>query len=201
MARIGSLTAIAGAIAAALTLGVAGGASAQEGGTPASPAWGVLVRCAEMTNDEAQLACYNAAMRTAGYAPKPETVAAATTERHKRFGLSLPTLGVIKKHSREEGARAAESAAPQPAAAPPSAAVAQEDESHVVVKLDQVLKTPPLGRLLFITTEGALWSQTDEEVVSPTPKAGQMMTIRRGSMSGYFCAFDKRNAVRCERVR
>ena len=32
-------------------------------------------------------------------------------------------------------------------------------------------------------------------------KAGQTITIRRNNFGGYFCDFDKRNAVRCERKR
>ncbi len=192
----------AAAMAASLALG--GAAFAQDAATQhVSPAWDTLVRCAEMTNDEAQLACYNTAMRQAGYAPKPETVAAASAERHRRFGLSLPSINLRKKHSSEEGAQAAAATAPAQAA-PETEASPQapaEDENHVTVTLNQVIRTPPLNRFLFITSEGAIWEQKDDETIAPAPKPGQKMVIRRGRIGGFFCAFDKRNAARCERVR
>ncbi len=201
MAQFDRSMARGAALAAALILGPAGAALAQDGSQPhASPAWDTLVHCADLPNDDDQLACFRSAMRASGYAPKPETVAAVTTERHRRFGLALPKIALPKKHQAGGGAAVvAEGAGAGPAAAQPAAP--QEDESHVVVTLDQVVIVPPLNKLLFITTEGAVWAQIDQEVISPEPHKGQKMEIRRGKISGFFCAFDKRNAARCERVR
>ena len=69
------------------------------------------------------------------------------------------------------------------------------------MQLDVVATIQPSRRLMLFTTDGAIWIQIDDETVSPYPKAGQTITIRRNSFGGYFCDFDKRNAVRCERKR
>ena len=50
----------------------------------------------------------------------------------------MPTLGLIKKHSGEEGARAVAAPPPAAASAPAAVAAAQEDESHVVVNAEVV---------------------------------------------------------------
>ncbi len=84
------------------------------------------------------------------------------------------------------------------AQAPPAAAE-EESQDRVTVKLDQVALIPPLNRLLMVTTEGAVWLQTDSETVSPTPKPGASMTIIHGKINGYFCQFDRLNKVRCRR--
>ena len=199
MAQFDRSMARGAALAAALILGPAGAALAQDSSQPhAPPTWDTLVHCADMPADDDQLACFRSAMRASGYAPKPETVAAVTTERHRRFGLVMPRIALPRKHQ-AEGVAVAEGAGASQTT--PESAVPQEDESHVVVTLDQVVVVPPLNKLLFITTEGAIWAQVDQEVISPQPRKGQKMEIRRGKISGFFCAFDKRNAARCERVR
>jgi hypothetical protein len=162
-------------------------------GTP--PSWETLVRCAGMADQDARLSCYDAAMRAAGYSPKPAEVAA---EKRKRFGLSFPKIGAIKKEARQEGAQAA---APAGAPAPSEPAKTEEDEGRVTVTLDDVAILQPSKHLLLFTTDGAIWAQTDNETVAPLPKSGQTITIRRNAFGGYFCQFDKRTAVRCERKR
>ena len=116
--------AAAGAVVAA-----AGGAMSQQApGTP--PPWDTLVRCAETASEDARLACYDAAMRAAGYAPKPAEVAA---EKRKRFGLSIPKVGALKSHGKEEGAKAGGARTPPP----------KENENEITVELAQVATVQP----------------------------------------------------------
>ena len=181
--------------AAALTailaggLGLAGAALSQDqGGAP--PDWSTLVRCAGMGDADARLACYDTAMRNAGYAPKPEIVA---QERRKHFGLPMPKLNILKHEGKERGSAEAQQGKAAPAPLP------QEDEDRIDVTLEQVAVTVG-SKLIFITTEGQVWEQTDSAVVQRQPKPGYVMTIRVGKLKGYFCQTDKWTSVRCERT-
>jgi len=196
-------SALAGAAiaAVALTAGLAGRAVSQEqGGTP--PSWDTLVRCAKMANDSGSLACFRAAMSAAGYGPKPEEVAA---ERKRVFGLAIPEVKLQRRVAQEKGvqtgAQAAGPAGSEAAEAAASQALAQTDDDRVTVELSEVALIPPQNRLLLITTDGAVWAQTDDATVARLPKRGQSMEIERGVLRGYLCKVDKWTKVRCERRR
>jgi len=187
MTGVKSRTFGAGVFAAAISLGLAGVAVSQDeapAGTP--PPWSTLVRCAQMANDDASLACFKSAMRAAGYAPKPEEVAA---EHRHRFGLSLPQIGAMRHHAKEEGSQAAGGPAPP-----------EVNENEAIVTLARVA-TLYDGKLLFITTDGAIWEQTDQTQVIPGPRQGATMRIHKGSLGGYFCDATAYKSVRCERTR
>jgi hypothetical protein len=200
------------AAAAAVVLAAGAGLMARaQDAAKAPPSWDTLVRCAGMADTDSRLSCYDAAMRAAGYEPKPAEVQA---EKRRRFGLSFPEISLMRRHAKEEGAQAvaannsAPAAAPAsagaaaaPATAPPAAKVAEDDENEVSVQLDTVARVEPTNRLLLFTTDGAIWAQTDDEMISPSPKSGQTIVIKRNRFGGYFCQFDKRNAVRCVRKR
>lgn len=197
-----SICAVAGSIAVVLAL--AGAARAQEAPAGAPPSWPTLIHCAQLTSDDAQLACFKAAMKAAGYAPKAAEV---TAERHHRFGLSAPQLGILKRKDKAQGEQTAAQGAPPPAAttagaAPPPPGVAPhvESENDVFVKLERVALLPPQNRLLLVTTDGGIWEQTDSEIIAPMPREGQSMEIRKNAFGGYLCVFDKHQGARCKRV-
>ncbi len=210
------------AAALALSCAACGAAAGQDLPKGAPPSWNVLVRCAKMADDDASLACFREAMKASGYAPKPEEVRA---ERHRRFGLSMPQIGLLRRHAKEEGAQASaeatpteERVAPAPpspaasssaraAATPPAVAAAEppataeENENQITTQLDEVATIPPDGRLLMITTDGGIWVQTYSNPVSPLPKKGQTMVIKRNRLGGYMCILSKHTGVRCARKR
>ena len=189
-----NLRTMATAAAVVLLAGVGGAASSQDAAAPGTPpSWDTLVKCAVMADEDTRLACYDAAMRAAGYAPKPAEVAA---EKRHRFGLAMPEIRLLKRHAKQEGGQAV-AANGAPAAA--AAAKTEEDENSVSVVLDTVALVEPTHRLMLFTTDGAIWVQTDDEIVAPRPKAGQTILLQRNSFGGYFCKFDKRTKVRCER--
>lgn len=164
------------------------------------PSWESLIPCAQKADPKEGFACYQAAMRAAGYSPNPEIAAA---EKRRKFGLNVPTPFKHKEKPAAEvaqaGSRPAE--APAPGAAPASAAASPaEEEGKVTVQLSQVALIPPQNRLLLVTAEGAIWEQTDDEVVTPRPKPGQTIQIERNGFGGYFCRFDKFTKVRCTRT-
>ncbi len=185
-------------VAAALAAMVsAAPALAQQNGAPPGPppSWESLIPCAQKADAAEGFRCYQAAMRAAGYSPNPATVAA---DRRKTFGLSLPSF---HGHKAEPGAEAKSARAERHgSAAAPAPAAEETDENRVSVTLERVALMPPLNRLLIVTSEGAIWEQTDNETVAPLPKPGQQMTVLKGAIDGFFCQFDKRTRVRCRRT-
>jgi hypothetical protein len=182
-------------------------AQAPPAGTP--PAWEVLVRCAQMGDKGDRLACYDEAMRAAGYAPKPEAVAEA---KRRFFGLKAPQINLLKH---KEETQAAATAAPPPAAAEAAAPARskrgraraeatarapRENENQVVVTLAKIA-VQGTGKLLMVTDEGQIWEQVGDQPVGTLPKEGASMLIHRGSFGGYFCDVTKYISVRCTRLR
>jgi hypothetical protein len=171
-------------MAVAVGVTAAAGAHAQN----APPAWDTLVRCAQTPDESARLACYDAAMRAAGYSPNPAAVA---EEHRKGFGLTMPKVTVLKKHKREEGAKTA--------GAP--AAPEQENPNRIELTVDQVAVTQPVGRVVVFTSEGQIWQQTDTTEINTLPKEGDAFVVRKEALGGYFCDVNKHQAVRCKRVK
>jgi hypothetical protein len=193
-------TVTAGALAAGLWLCAQTGAQAQAPGNPAGPppSWDSLIPCAQKSDPKEGFACYQAAMRAAGYAPNAEVVEA---DKRRKFGLNLPTPFKHSGEKPKQVARAEGKAQPAPApSSPQAAAPAEEDQAQVSVQLSQVALIPPQNRLLLVTQEGAIWEQTDDEAVSPRPKPGQTIRIEQNRFGGYFCRFDKFTKVRCTRT-
>jgi hypothetical protein len=189
---------ISKAFVAGLWIGLCSPAAAQDQGARPSgppPSWDSLIPCAQKSDPKEGFACYQAAMRAAGYAANPEIVAA---DKRRKFGLNVPTpFKHEPKPAAEKGAKAQASAGSASAAAP---APPEEEQNSVAVKLSQVALIPPQNRLLLVTEEGAIWEQTDSEMVSPRPKPGQSIQIEQNRFGGYFCRFDKLTKVRCTRT-
>ncbi len=153
----------------------------------AAPAWDTLVRCAQTPDEAARLACYDAAMRAAGYAPNPTAVA----ENHRKtFGLTAPKVNVFKHRKQEEGARSAGGAPPP-----------EENADRIDVVIDQIAITQPSNRIVVFTTDGAIWQQTDTTPINSYPKEGDSMIVHKGPLGGYLCDVNKYQSVRCKRVK
>lgn len=175
------------AFAALGALQVAAAAPARAQSAPHDPpSWETLSRCADMIDSAKELECYRAAMKAAGYRRNAERDAA---EQRKGFGLSLPKFAAKPEKGNAQAAA--------PGAAAPEGPNADHDKVEVTIA--EVAFMRPLNQLLIVTTEGAVWAQTDTEPVNFEPKRGQTMEIRRTAFGGYFCKFDRSNAVRCER--
>jgi hypothetical protein len=175
----------------ALALGLIAPALAQD--QPSPPSWDTLVRCANMTDSDKELECYRAAMKAAGYRRNPEVVEA---QKKKTFGLNLPGAGGGKP---EKTPKVHENAKAAPPAGAPSAGQEAENADRIVVEIVEVAYTRPLNQLLIVTKDGGVWKQIDTIPLNFTPRAGQSMEVRKTAFGGYFCRFDRTNAVRCER--
>jgi hypothetical protein len=182
-----SMAALALTLAGGIGVALAGPALAQT--QPAPPSWDTLVKCAEIGDQVDRLACYDRAMKAAGYAPKPEAVSEA---RHKRFGLPAPHIPALShKAPKEPKAPKSEQAA---SGAP------EENEGNISVTLAKV-GTEATGKLLLITTEGQIWEQTDPDIIVQLPKEGYVMSVHKGPLGGFFCDISKFKSVRCTRIR
>jgi len=125
-------------------------------------------------------------------------------EKRRVFGFPRPSLNLLHHPPKDQQAKAEKPPKPQKAsaaeAAPaPASAPAPDDEERITVQLAEVALIPPANKLLLVTTDGAVWEQTDSEPVRPFPKAGQTIQIRHTGFGGYFCAFSRVTAVRCIR--
>jgi hypothetical protein len=182
---IASMALAAGLAASGLGLAVAAHAqdASASAGTP--PAWNTLVQCAQTASAKDRLACYDSAMRAAGYAPNPEAVAA---EHRKTFGLTVPTINMGGHKKKEEGKL-------------PSAPTIEENPNEVEVTVDQVAITQPVGKVIIFTTDGQIWRQTDTTTVNSYPKEGDTIRIHREALGGYFCDVNKYQAVACVRAK
>ena len=154
----------------------------------APPAWDTLVHCAQTADEAERLACYDTAMRAAGYAPNPSAV--AESHRHS-FGLSAPKLNVFKHRKSEEGARAGGGSTQAPV----------ENANRVEATVDQIAITQPSNQIIIFTNDGQIWQQTDTTPISNYPREGDTITIRKEALGGYFCDVNKYQAVRCKRVK
>ena len=161
-------------------------AHAQGAGKP--PSWDALVRCAQTPDESERLACYDAAMHAAGYAPDAAAVSAV---HHKSFGLSMPKVNVFKQKKREEGAKIA-GAAPAPI---------EESPNQIEVTIDQIAITQPAGKIVIFTSDGQIWRQTDTTTVNSMPKEGDTLSIHKEVLGGFFCDVNKYQSVRCSRVK
>ncbi len=155
-----------------------------------SPPWETLVKCAEKGDPGEELNCYRAAMKAAGYAPTAEE----QTQRRRKFGLSLPSIGGAKRSSKDRTSQAA--AAPQSG----GGSQAQDDDTKVTVEIETMALIPPANKMMLVTRDGAIWQQLDTETVTPMPKPGQTFEIERTKFGGYFCKFDRLTKVRCMRT-
>ena len=188
---------IAVGVAAGLAFGLAVSALSQEAATPAPPSWQTLVRCAQMGDDDDRLGCYDDAMRAAGFAPRPEAVAQA---RRRLFGLTVPQLNILKGKPNKAEQEGAGEGRGKHAKRSGGGEAPKEDQDNITVVLAKIASQGD-GRLLFITSDGQIWEQTETEPVAPWPKEGYAMPIHRNRLGGYFCDVSRFKEVRCRRVR
>ncbi len=172
------------------TAGLSHPARSAELSTPEA-AWAAMMKCGVIAEDAARHACSDDVLQKAGAVPTAE---AKSSAQRKQFGLeSQPPRAAASAQSSAPAQVSPAAPAPSPAAAP---AKAQDD--RVEVTLSSVMKAGH-GTLLLTTSDGAVWRQSESEVLRPEPAEGQKMTIIKKSFGGFMCMSDKRVAFRCYR--
>ena len=163
----------------ALATPFAGSAMAQS--PPArAPVLQALYDCKKLTADSAQLTCYAKATDDFEKAERSGQVVVIDKQivrarRKEDFGLKIPTFKF-----RDEAQKDVE---------PPGL---------VTFKIDHAFRNGA-GLMVFATTSGAVWRETEGRDLPSDPAKGSKLTVRRGSFGSYYCTAEKMFPVQCRR--
>ena len=169
----GAARASAAGLALAVAICAAPAPAAMAGPAATSP--NPYDRCSEMADADQRLACFDAVQKARGRAPAPQAV---QRKHRKKFGLQAPRFS------------------PKPSARGRSRA----SQDEVAVELAKVGRAHD-GMIWFVTTDGAIWRQTEPTTVAIAPSPGDHLKIRRAAVGSYLCDMSRWQSVRCERTQ
>ncbi|WP_374470514.1 hypothetical protein [Phenylobacterium sp.] len=139
-----------------------------------------LAACSGLGEAAARAACYDAAY--AALVKAVDTGEVIIVERQEAqavqrsaFGLNLPTLSIF-----DRGGAAA------------------EPLDSVTGVIGQAQRDA-FGRWTIVLVDGATWRQIDDEALSPAPRKGQPVEIRKAAFGSYFLKVDGQRGVRAKR--
>jgi hypothetical protein len=121
-------------------------------------------------------------LRGAGLLPS------SAAERRESFGLQKPP-------SPPEPKPAVPPAPAREATAPPPA-----DPRQLEVTLASATQAAD-GKLVLVTTEGAVWRQSESQTIRWLPVQGDAMKIEKTTFGGFLCSLGKGTVFRCRRTR
>ncbi|KPL66943.1 hypothetical protein SZ64_01840 [Erythrobacter sp. SG61-1L] len=159
------------------TLLATGTALAQGAGADPAANWQEIARCAGEDRSARRHTCMDEVLRRAGLLDPQQEVA----EQRETFG---------QRPGRDDPQEAAKAEVPR------SASPARLDEVKGQVAFAKLVGK---GRLLVVTSEGAVWRQTSAETIRIVPEAGVEFTAMKAAMGGYRCKLG-RTTYRCERL-
>jgi hypothetical protein len=174
----------AGGAAVALALAVAGSAECRP-----KADWAAITACARAATDEARHSCMDDVLRRAGLLPTSAASAQAAG------AASAPAAPASERA--DAGAGPAASAAQRRRFGLPAPVPRSEQ------KLDAVLADARVdgeGKLVLLTSEGAVWREVESDPVLPPPRPGQPLAIEKASLGGYVCRLGRWVAFRCLRL-
>lgn len=173
---------LAAALLAALSMPAAAKDSAKDKAQAEAeappPVFQAVIDCKTLADPTARLACYDKAVTAMASAreTKDLVVADRATMREARkglFGLSLPRIKLFGGNGDSDEVTAIDSTI--------TSVYAAKD-----------------GFTVFVLADGARWKQTDGRF--QYPKAGQSITIRKGSLGSYLANINKQSAVKVMRI-
>lgn len=140
-----------------------------------------LTNCAEVSDRDARLGCYEAAAAELKAAEARGDIVMVDREqaqavRRQAFGFELPSLSLFDRGGRAE-------------------------------KLDRVsgrlagASRDGGGRWTFQLEDGATWTQVDSDPLLVTPRAGMPVEVKTSLLGAYFLDVDGHAGVRVRRVR
>ena len=108
-------------------------------------------------------------------------------EKKRSFGLGLhaPSISAILPNRKDKEREAK---------------INREEIRNQTLTLADVQNTP-VGKLVFTSTDGAVWEQTDSDLVNEPPEPGDTLEVTKGMMGGYMCQVTRWQSVRCQRDR
>lgn len=166
------------AVAFAL-LATAGPAAAQPNQAANPPeVFNQVLACQNIRGEAERLACYDRSVAALAQAQAQREVVVVDREEVRRtrrtlFGLTLPDVGRLFGEEPDEAV----------------------EGTITHVQFDQT------GRITFQLDNGAVWSQTEGRRVTPRPRPGMQVRIRRGALGSFLANIAGRNAVRVIRQR
>lgn len=160
-----------------LAAGAAGAASSTE---PAHPALSGLNKCAAVADSGLRAACYDAALSALTLAVQSGDVVIvqrkeAQAAQRSAFGLNLPALTIFDRSGKDS--------------APLESVIGEAKRAY----RDQ------FDKWVVVLTDGAVWRQIDSEAISPAPRAGSQIEIRKAALGSYFMKIDGQRGVRAKR--
>ena len=176
-------------IAAGMIVLGAGTVMAQDTVSPQTR-WAQVAACAAERSAESRHACVDAVLRAAG-ALDPVTEAAVNRENFGRAPTPAPPPPPPPPVAQPLPAQAGGVARPVAPTAPPP-----------IDGINTQVASARMGgdrRLVVETAEGAVWRQTDTEVIRRLPRAGESFEVRNGALGSFRCTFNVNTSFRCER--
>lgn len=169
------------AVGVAVAASLGGSASqAQPKGESRSAMLQKLVDCRKLTDESQRLACYDQATVALDQAEAKGDIVVvdreqARTVRRQTFGFSMPSMALFER------------------------GVAPEEMDNITGVAKRAYQAD--GKWVIELEDGAVWQQTDSEVVGRRPRAGSKVEIRKASLGSYFMNLDGQRAVRAKRVQ
>ena len=155
-------------------------AAAQPSAAAAPPSEiSAITACRAIADSERRLACYDSASQRLEQAitTKELTVLSRADVRRTRralFGFGFPNIPFL-------GGGGAEA------------------DKEITAKLSRV-RSLGYGKFQFALEDGAVWETTEPENSGDSPRTGQNVTIKRGTLGNYFILFQNMRAVRGRRI-
>lgn len=141
-----------------------------------------ILACRNIADPQARLACFDANAKSLAGAEESHAIvvldrAQVRKTRRSVFGFNIPDLGLFGAKTPGEEA---------------------EDR-----ELDAIVRDARLdqdGRWLITLDNGAVWRQTDDQVIALPPRSGSKIVIRRAALGSFFLRVDGQPGVKAQRV-
>jgi hypothetical protein len=139
-----------------------------------------LLDCRKLASDAERLACYDKAAAAMESATASGDLVSIDREqrraaRRQAFGFTLPSLGFLDRGEKEGGA------------------------DRVTATIAEVSQDP-YGKLVIKLDDGAMWTQTEPEILGRRPHKGSTVVISKGMLGSYFMTIDGQGAGKAKRI-
>jgi hypothetical protein len=143
-----------------------------------------VVRCRAITETAARLQCYDTAAANLEQAANRRDVVVVDREqvredRRRLFGLALPRLGIFGGGD-DDG-----------------------DDAEEVIRVVGVVASASqngFGQWVIRLQDGAVWAQTDNNVLALRPRPGQKVVVNRGALGSYMMRVNNQPGLRVKRL-
>ena len=161
--------------------------------------WEAMKKCAAIAENDKRHQCSDDVLTRAGLLGSPEARAA---EIRRGFGLQNPPPAAKQQAEAKPGPTEAkktkeERSEVKKAKEGRSKPKKSDDRDRIDVTLAVIGQAGP-GKLIFKTTDGAIWRQLESDTYLRRPAAGDSMNIRKNALGGFMCKIGKAPSFRCK---